>query len=87
MVRNWRLLGGERHTREVRAEHLPEEIRQALLAMATRVEALEKALLEAAQQIANANIRAVQVEQRLAVVEAAMHALAAEAGKRLEAAA
>lgn len=74
------------HTREVRADHLPAEMVAAMAAVAKRVEEIEKAFVAQAEIMSQATIRAIETERRLATIEAAMAALAAEAAKRVRAA-
>jgi hypothetical protein len=75
------------HTKEVHSEQLPEGLRVGVLKLIDRVQASEAALVEAAQTISALNMKLIEAEERISVVEGALLRLADEANKRLGAAA
>lgn len=68
----------ERHTQEI-----PPQVAEALLQMVARVTAIEEGFAELAAQASAANLRAIDMENRLAQVEAVHRVLADEARKRV----
>lgn len=53
------------HTREVRAEHLPPGVRQAMLEMADRITQLEAALVEQSQTISRLTTDLIETKKEL----------------------
>lgn len=80
--RDWRRRRSTSHTRETRVE-IPDNLVSVMKSMVARMQALDAGFQELAAQVSAANLRAIDMENRLAQVEAVHRVLAEEARKRV----